>query len=116
VNDRTVVLGYLSNDAYTRQYDIDILDEVRRSLGPDNVVAIGTDAPAHSPQSGLWVVEGLGDVDDAELALPAILCAQMVGLSFSLALGHTADNPSPSGEVNRVVKGVIIHSLPKQAK
>lgn len=116
VNDRTVVLGYLSNDAYTRQYDIDILDELRRSLGPDNVVAIGTDAPTRSPQGGLWVVEGLGDVDDAELALPAILCAQMVGLSFSLALGHTADNPSPSGEVNRVVKGVIIHSLPKPAE
>ena len=30
VNDRTLVVVFLSNDAYTRRYDLDLLDELRR--------------------------------------------------------------------------------------
>lgn len=55
--------------------------------------------------------EGRRNVDDAVVALPFALCAQLLGLHFSLALGRTPDNPFPAGQVNRVVQGVTIHPL-----
>ena len=40
-----------------------------------------------------------------------MVCAQLIGVHGSVALGLTPDNPFPSGEVNRVVQGVTIHPL-----
>jgi tagatose-6-phosphate ketose/aldose isomerase len=55
-------------------------------------------------------------VEDAALALPFVVVAQLLGLCFSLALGYTPDNPFPNQEVNRVVQGVSIHPLPKRSR
>ncbi|HEX5333435.1 MAG TPA: SIS domain-containing protein [Cellulomonas sp.] len=110
----TLALVYLSNDPYTRQYDLDIADELRRSLGTGNVVAIGAGDRDGLADLDLWQIDGLDDVVDAALALPLVVCAQLIGLHFSLALGRTPDNPFPSGAVNRVVEGVTIHALPPQ--
>jgi tagatose-6-phosphate ketose/aldose isomerase len=112
INDRTLAISYLSNDPYTRGYDEDITNELRRALGPDNVVAI-TGRPTNRVDEGqTWRIGGLDDVDDAALALPFVVCAQLLGLHFSLKLGKTPDNPFPAGEVNRVVQGVTIHAYP----
>jgi tagatose-6-phosphate ketose/aldose isomerase len=114
LDSSTLALVYLSNDDYTRQYDLDIADELRRALGKDNVVAIGAGGREGLADLDLWRIEGLDDVADAALALPLVVCAQLIGLHFSLALGRTPDNPFPSGAVNRVVEGVTIHALPAQ--
>ena len=37
--------------------------------------------------------------------------AQLIALRASLHQGLRPDNPFPSGEVNRVVQGVTLHSL-----
>jgi tagatose-6-phosphate ketose/aldose isomerase len=108
LDNRTLALVYLSNDPYTRQYDLDIAAELRSALDPESVVVIRAGgAAADEP----WHIEGLDDVNDVALALPFVVCAQLLGLHFSLALGKTPDNPFPSGTVNRVVQGVTIHAL-----
>jgi tagatose-6-phosphate ketose/aldose isomerase len=114
LDSSTLALVYLSNDHYTRQYDLDIADELREALGKDNVIAIGAGGTEGLADLDLWRIEGLDDVGDAALALPLVVCAQLIGLHFSLALGRTPDNPFPSGAVNRVVEGVTIHALPEQ--
>jgi tagatose-6-phosphate ketose/aldose isomerase len=111
LDKRTLVVVYLSNDPYTRQYDQDIVAELRHSLPPGNLVTIVARDADLPPGGETWQLSGLDDVDDAVLALPAALCAQLIGLEFSLALGCTSDNPFPSGEVNRVVQGVTLHPL-----
>ncbi|MGO9957402.1 MAG: SIS domain-containing protein [Solirubrobacteraceae bacterium] len=111
LDERTLVVVYLSNDPYTRQYDRDIVAELRHSLPPGNIVTITARDADPLPGEGTWQLPGLDDVDDAALAVPAVLCAQLIGLQFSLALGCTPDNPFPSGEVNRVVQGVTLHPL-----
>lgn len=111
LDDRSLAVVYLSNDPYTRQYDLDIADELRRALGPDNVVAITARGGGGLSDGDAWWIEGLDDVGDAALALPFVVCAQLMGLHFSLALGRTPDNPFPSGAVNRVVQGVTVHAL-----
>jgi tagatose-6-phosphate ketose/aldose isomerase len=112
LDERTLVVLFLSNDPYTRRYDEDMLAELRLSLRPPaGVVVVG----ARPPRRGAdltWLFEGLDDAEDVALALPFVTCGQLVGLAFSLALGGTPDNPFPHGEVNRVVQGVTVHSFP----
>lgn len=108
LGERTLVVVYLSNDVYTRQYDEDIAAELREALGSEHVLVLtgrGGDA------ADAWQLTGLEDVPDAMLALPFAVVAQLLALSFSLALGRTPDNPFPDGEVNRVVEGVTVHPL-----
>ena len=49
------------------------------------------------------------DVNNAELGLAYITFAQTLSVLKSLSIGLTPDNPCPSGEVNRVVKGVTLY-------
>jgi tagatose-6-phosphate ketose/aldose isomerase len=113
LDDRTAVLVYVSNDPYTRSYDLDILSELRAGLPEGTVIAVAG-RPDGLPEDGTWLVPGAGAVEDAALALPAVVCAQLIALRSSLARGIRPDNPFPSGEVNRVVQGVTLHPLPER--
>ena len=115
LDDRTLAVSYISGDPYTRKYDLDLLAELKRSMRAGSVIAVAaTDAGADDPS--FWLLEGLEDVEDAALALPFVVVAQLLGLCFSLTLGYTPDNPFPNQEVNRVVQGVSIHPLPKRSR
>ena len=48
---------------------------------------------------------------DAYLALGYVLFDHILALAASLSKGVAPDTPCPSGSVNRVVKGVVIHQL-----
>nr|WP_281369902.1 SIS domain-containing protein [Leifsonia psychrotolerans] len=110
INAETTVIVYLSNDPYTRQYDLDIVAELTGNLDPSRVVVVnGTTAET---SAGTAVpLTGTADLDDALLALAAVLVAQLIAMNTSVALGHTPDNPFPSGVVNRVVQGVTLYPL-----
>lgn len=108
IDGRTLVVVYLSNDPYTRQYDEDIAFELRQQMSVENVVVV--DAKPSARLGHDWtLLPGLEDAPDVVIALPFVLVAQMLALDTSLALGLTPDFPSPSGQVNRVVKGVTVH-------
>ena len=109
LDERTLVVVYVSNDPDTRQYDRDILDELRRTMPAGNLLAISADGD--DAQDDTWTLPGLQGVPDTALALPAVICAQLIALALSLSRGCTPDNPFPSGEVNRVVRGVTVHPL-----
>ncbi|MBM9503110.1 SIS domain-containing protein [Actinacidiphila acididurans] len=113
LNERTVAVVYISNDPYTCQYDQDIAAELRATLSPGSVVTVSADSGEGTEGSGdgAWLLPGLDGVEDVALALSAVVYAQLIALRASLARGMRPDNPFPSGEVNRVVQGVILHSL-----
>ena len=52
--------------------------------------------------------------DNMFLGFDYIVVAQLIALFKSLSYGITPDNPCPTGEVNRVVKGVILHPYTKR--
>ena len=111
VNDRTLIVVFFSNDAYTRSYEIDLLEELRGDNVAARVIAI-------TAQDGVGLVEqdevrvpGLADSDDAELLFPYIAAPQILAFFESLRIGLTPDKPNTSGTVNRVVQGVRIHEL-----
>lgn len=114
VDDQTMVFVFLSNQPYTRQYDLDILKELYREKGNYKVVAIsyGPDATLAEMADYVLVVNKRAgsQMEDAYAALGYILYAQMYALLNSLNMGITPDNPRPDGTVNRVVQGVTIYS------
>jgi tagatose-6-phosphate ketose/aldose isomerase len=107
----THVVVYVSTDPYTRRYDLDIIAEIRAQLGQDAVTAISTQSipPSYGPAI---VLPGLDGLDDPLIAVSYLMFAQYLALFTSLEYGKTPDNPFPSGEVSRVVRGVTIYPMP----
>lgn len=104
VDGQTLLLVLFSADPYSRQYDRDLWQELRRDGLAGVLCAFGGAGEA---------VEGVDVIyredNDAWLMFPYLLLTQMLAFETSLALGITPDNPSPGGSVNRVVKGVSIY-------
>ncbi|TNH04090.1 SIS domain-containing protein [Testudinibacter sp. TR-2022] len=109
INDQTIVIVYLSNNPYTRQYDIDLCQEILRDQKVKELLILTSKPEPALPQHLQFCLDGLADETDLALAFPYVVFAQMFSFYRSLLSGHTTDNPCPSGEVNRVVQGVIIH-------
>ena len=108
INDRTLVAVMLSNDAYTRAYDADLLQELARDGRAGGILALAA-RPDDIGRVDRIIYSGMGDAPDLELAPLHALVAQSFALLQSLALGLTPDRPDPAGTVNRVVQGVTIH-------
>jgi tagatose-6-phosphate ketose/aldose isomerase len=106
----TLAVVYLSTDPHTRLYDLDIVAELRAQLGKDAVTVLSTE-PVAAHLGPAVVLPGLEGLDDALVALPYLVFAQYLALFTSLEYRKTPDNPFPSGEVSRVVKGVTIHQM-----
>lgn len=116
LTDHTLVVLYLSNDPYTRAYDQDLLAELRASEGGHEVLAVTADHEDLPEGAPTWILPTAKRFPDSLLAVPAVICAQLLGLHASLGLGLDVDNPFPAGEVNRVVNGVTIYPLPPSAE
>ncbi|MGC6769809.1 SIS domain-containing protein [Enterococcus sp. LJL51] len=110
VNEHTLVFVFVNNDPYTRQYDLDILEEVQGDKIAAEVIGIGqAGETAFSGTQFTFTNKEL--LPDAYLALPDVMFAQTVALNSSIKVGNTPDTPSPTGTVNRVVQGVTIYEL-----
>ena len=106
----TLVVVYVSTDPHTRRYDLDIIAEIRAQLGQDAVTVLSAEPIPTALGPGV-VLPGLEGLDDALVALPFLVFAQYLALFTSLEYDKTPDNPFPSGEVSRIVKGVTIYPM-----
>ncbi len=102
IDGDTLVMLMMSSEDDCRQYDLELLHELRHDALARQIVAL-----SGRHEEGLRVVGG--DFDDIWLLFPYLVYLQMLAFETSLAIGITPDNPCPTGEVNRVVKGVTIY-------
>lgn len=109
VNGKTIVFDFLSNDKYTRQYDVDILEEIKGDEICEKVVGVGTSDDNDFSGDNFFIKAGDKDLPELYQALPDVVFAQTFALMNSIKVNNTPDTPSASGTVNRVVKGVTIH-------
>ena len=109
VDGETLVVVFISSHPYTRQYDLDLLNELRRDNEALRVVAISAGADAPVVAGPHILLPAAREFIDVEQAFCFLMYAQVFALSESLHVGNTPDTPSASGTVNRVVKGVVIH-------
>jgi tagatose-6-phosphate ketose/aldose isomerase len=111
VNDRTLVVIFLSNDAYTRRYDVDLLDEIRRDGGHGGLLAISARDEGVPGGVERVLIPAMAGAEDVDLLLPFIAAPQMFAFEASIGRGLSPDKPNVSGTVNRVVQGVRIHAV-----
>ncbi|GGE23689.1 SIS domain-containing protein [Streptococcus himalayensis] len=112
INDNTVVLVFGSNNDYTRQYDLDLVKEVAGDKIARKVIYLGE--KVEELDDVHQVPLGCGGVlSDIYRVFPYIAYAQLFALLTSLKVENKPDTPSPTGTVNRVVQGVIIHEFSK---
>ena len=116
INDETLTVVYVSDDPYTRQYEVDLIKEMSGQRKGNKIVAIMNkkDEEIASLVDYAYAFELNEEHDNAFLGFNYIVCAQILALFKSLSYGITPDNPCPTGEVNRVVKGVILHPYTKR--
>jgi tagatose-6-phosphate ketose/aldose isomerase len=111
VTGDTLLFVFISNDPYTRCYDLDLLRELRSDALAGRVIAITAQVHDAVTQGEYLHVQQLGRAGDGDLYFPYIVCGQLYAFHRSLSVSNKPDLPSNSGAVNRVVRGVTIHSL-----
>lgn len=111
VNDETLIVAYLSADEQRRQYELDLLEELKKKqLGAAILVVT-----PHPSDRVARITQHVLSLDLSkrfpDFALPAIsiLAGQLLGLFFSIENGITPDSPS-EGAISRVVSHVKIYS------
>ena len=111
VDDETLTVVYLSDDAYTRQYEVDLIKEMSGQRKGNKIVAVMSakddEVASLVDYAVVYGIEGASE--NVLLGLDYILFAQTLAVLKSLSMDITPDNPCPTGEVNRVVKGVILY-------
>lgn len=117
LSGNSVVVIFISQDPYTRKYDLDILRELAvGKLGAKIVVLSETNDAEVEDLADLFISVNAGSnsfSNDFYLALLYIIFAQVLAVKKSIHLGYTPDNPSPSGAISRVVQGVTIYEYCK---
>ena len=106
---------YILSKSILRKYDLDLAKEMLAHKKNDKVVIVGDNIEEDILNKADYVfnVENINYTVENEVLLPLqqIIFGQMLSLLKSVNLGITPDNPCPTGEVNRVVQGVILHEL-----
>ncbi|EGO88900.1 SIS domain-containing protein [Clostridium botulinum C] len=113
INDETLIVIFFSNDTYARAYEYDLLKEIYSQNGNHKVLAMSDYYDETIKNNCHYFIninkEEQEYLDDSFLVFDYLLNSQMYAFINSMELGIGPDNPCPTGEVNRVVKGVIIH-------
>jgi tagatose-6-phosphate ketose/aldose isomerase len=110
VHDDTLVVCFLSSDAVTRAYEMDLIRELNlKELGGRLIV--GDTIPAEIVRRDDMVLEcpGLAAIDDDRAAVTDVVVGQLLALFRCLSLGLRPDAPSSDNVINRVVQEFAIH-------
>ena len=113
VNEKTVVVVFGSTDPYTKLYDLDLVREVAGDEIARKVILL-TDQKENLENVEQVILSSQYLVDDVYRVFPYIVYGQLFALLTALKVKNRPDTPSPTGTVNRVVQGVIIHSFDKE--
>ena len=113
VNEKTVVVVFGSTDSYTKLYDFDLVREVAGDEIARKVILL-TDQKEDLENVEQVIFSSQQLADDVYRVFPYIVYGQLFALLTALKVNNRPDTPSPTGTVNRVVQGVIIHSFDKE--
>ncbi|CAM3595724.1 SIS domain-containing protein [Erysipelothrix urinaevulpis] len=115
LNSETLMVVLMSNNHYTRKYQIDLIKEVA-SQRKGNKIMVVDKLHDHDLESLVDIYLPVTYNSSKDLSvLASSLYVQMMSLFKALQVGKGPDNPWPSGEVNRVVQGVILYDFEEEA-
>ncbi len=109
VDERTILLYLFSNNDYVNNYEIDLVNAVKK--GRKNLCSIGImekDIGVDIDQKIILSNNGV-KAEEEFLTIVSVLPAQILAFFKSIQLGLKPDTPSDSGMIHRVVQGVKIY-------
>lgn len=117
LNDDSLIVMMISNDLYTRKYDLDMLNELymEKKRTAIKIIVVSDDYLSNADDHSDYYFYQKNDeastdkLDSSWLLFPFILYGQILAYHKSIQSGLQPDNPSVDGSVNRVVKGVTIY-------
>lgn len=111
MDNHTDIIILMSEDTYTNRYHKDLIREIHEDMGEHKLIVFSRqrDPEIENICDSFISIEG-EKLPEIFLTFNYTLLGQLFALFNSLRLGIQPDNPSPDGIVNRVVKGVILHS------
>jgi tagatose-6-phosphate ketose/aldose isomerase len=114
INNRTLVVAFISKDGYRRKYEEDLLKELKEKKIGMAVLTCGSKIEGPLKNFSDYTVEfdpedKLDITDDLTPPL-LVIVGQLLGMFKSLDLGFKPDTPSEGGIINRVVKGVKVYN------
>lgn len=111
LNNQTITFILMNQEVYARQYDFDLLKELSSQDQTDQIIVIDAQNDFEVQKLSHTILCPLSIQNDFLLSLNYVIQAQVYAFYKSLSLAKTPDNPWPSGLVNRVVQGVVIHKF-----
>lgn len=111
VDSETIVFFIFSNNKKTQKYEIDLVKSMQNEgksmmligVSENPIVDINLDVEINLSENNTMITEEF-------LSVCSVLPAQIIGFFKSLNNGLKPDNPSISGVISRVVKGVTIYN------
>ena len=108
LREDTPILCLLSTDPLKRQYEDDLVKEFA-TRGMRNVCLIGGEAGTDLPHR--WQVPALAPLLPDALRAPfEVVFVQLLAYAHSVRAGIDPDDPSPDGQVTRVVRPFTVYS------
>lgn len=112
IDNQTLVVLFLSRNKHSQKYDYDLLKELALQKGDFETLVLAEEYDQKIDEAAdnlITLAAKTETIDEVYNSLNYIIAAQILALLNSLKSGITPDDPSPSGEVNRVVQGVKIY-------
>lgn len=114
IDNTTLTVLYLSDGEYQRQYELDLLKEMSGQRKENRIMVVcNTPCELAKSLANYYYCFDTPAKDNVFVGLDFIIVAQLMALFASIRNHFTPDNPCPTGEVNRVVKGVILYPYSK---
>lgn len=112
INEQTLVVYLLSDEPYTRRYELDLIGQVTKENRPAAQIIVSTTPSGVSEGIDFEIVapEGTAAAAGDYKFVPYVLAGQLLGYFFSLSKGLNPDKPSVRGTISRVVSGVTIYN------
>lgn len=119
INDTTMIVTLLSNNDYTRKYELDLLKEMYSENKKKVLVTLDMRNSDEARENSHYYYTFNSDeknVENVYNMFSYIYFAQLFAFYKSKSFGINPDNPCPTGEVNRVVQGVIIYDYKEESQ
>ena len=115
INKDTLTVVMMSENEYTRPYQIDLIKQVASQRNGDKVVVIDVkhDEKLAGVVDKYFVTDFKEDATLDFAGLISTIYVQLLSLYKSASMGIEPDSPSPSGSIHRVVEGVTLYPYKK---
>jgi tagatose-6-phosphate ketose/aldose isomerase len=111
IKDDTLTVHFISDDAFTALYDLDLLKEISSQRKQNRVIVMsGKSVPVETDEN-IIVPSAYRSASDLYRGINSLVFCQLLAMYKSIALDLPVDNPSVNGELNRVVEGFTVYDL-----